>query len=364
MRLTIKIKLIAAFASVLALTALLGWFAVGRTAEMSTDNQVLGDKAIPAARAVGELKNQTGKFRRDQLRYATALTADDRTGVAEDLAEDIDTIAGITKNYEAKLITSDADQRALAAFGAGWQEYVDNTAAVQPETDAGRPQNAIAAINEGAGDKAWDGLKEDLALLDKVSTDFAREHVAEVQADAASTRTIALVLLGLALAISSLVAFLLVRSLSGGLKRLVAAAHGIAEGDLNQSIEETSPRTRSATTAAACGRMVEYLRGMAGAADRVADGDLTVPRSSPARTATRSGTSLRRDGRRACDAIVGARAGGAARWPHSSQEMASTSDEAGRAVGEIAAAVGEVAQGAERQVRAVEQRRAAPALRS
>jgi methyl-accepting chemotaxis protein len=42
-----------------------------------------------------------------------------------------------------------------------------------------------------------------------------------------------------------------------------------------------------------------------------------------------------------------------------SQEMASTSDEAGRAVGEIANAVGDVAQGAERQVRMVETTRTA-----
>ena len=39
--------------------------------------------------------------------------------------------------------------------------------------------------------------------------------------------------------------------------------------------------------------------------------------------------------------------------------MATTSEEAGRAVGEIASAVGEVAQGAERQVRAVEQAKVA-----
>jgi len=42
-----------------------------------------------------------------------------------------------------------------------------------------------------------------------------------------------------------------------------------------------------------------------------------------------------------------------------SQQMATTSEEAGRAVGEIASAVGEVAQGAERQVRAVEQAKVA-----
>ena len=58
-------------------------------------------------------------------------------------------------------------------------------------------------------------------------------------------------------------------------------------------------------------------------------------------------------------ALIGDVAGSAGTVSAASQQMATTSDEAGRAVGEIAAAVGEVAQGAERQVRAVEQARMA-----
>ena len=52
-------------------------------------------------------------------------------------------------------------------------------------------------------------------------------------------------------------------------------------------------------------------------------------------------------------------AGGAGTVASASQQMASTSDEAGRAVGEIASAVSDVAQGAERQVRMVESTREA-----
>jgi len=57
--------------------------------------------------------------------------------------------------------------------------------------------------------------------------------------------------------------------------------------------------------------------------------------------------------------LIGDVAGSAGTVSAASQQMATTSDEAGRAVGEIAAAVSQVAQGAERQVRAVEQARIA-----
>jgi methyl-accepting chemotaxis protein len=53
--------------------------------------------------------------------------------------------------------------------------------------------------------------------------------------------------------------------------------------------------------------------------------------------------------------LIGEVSGSAGTVSAASQQMATSSDEAGRAVGEIASAVGEVAEGAERQVRAVEQ---------
>ena len=60
-------------------------------------------------------------------------------------------------------------------------------------------------------------------------------------------------------------------------------------------------------------------------------------------------------------ALIGDVAASAGTVSAASQQMATTSEEAGRAVVEIATAVGEVAQGAERQVRAVEQARLATA---
>ena len=103
--------------------------------------------------------------------------------------------------------------------------------------------------------------------------------------------------------------------------------------------------------------MVDYLNEIGAAADRIAAGDLTVTvepkseRDALGRSFAAMTTSLRE--------LVGQVDRTAATLGNASRDMAATSQEAGRAVGEIASAVSDVAQGAERQVRMVESTREA-----
>ena len=122
------------------------------------------------------------------------------------------------------------------------------------------------------------------------------------------------------------------------------------------------------------------LTGLSAALDAVADGDLTrelEPKTTPIEV--RSTDELGRlsatfnamlgKAQHSIEAYLKMRDGlndalaevahGAGTVASASQQMASTSDEAGRAVQEIASAVGDVAQGAERQVRMVESTREA-----
>jgi methyl-accepting chemotaxis protein len=98
--------------------------------------------------------------------------------------------------------------------------------------------------------------------------------------------------------------------------------------------------------------VIAYNQGMAAAAERIAGGDLSVqmePNSDRDALGVAFATmvlNLRE--------LVAEVTGVAATLSSSSQQMASMSDEAGKAVGEIAAAASDVAQGAERQVRVVE----------
>jgi hypothetical protein len=60
LRLTIPVKLGAAFAGVLILSAVRGMFAVSRTAAMKEDTTSLGVDVVPATRVIGNLKDATG----------------------------------------------------------------------------------------------------------------------------------------------------------------------------------------------------------------------------------------------------------------------------------------------------------------
>ncbi|MBX5442899.1 MAG: HAMP domain-containing protein, partial [Solirubrobacteraceae bacterium] len=176
----------------------------------------------------------------------------------------------------------------------------------------------------------------------------------EVQDETAAARRLMLILGIAALVVAAAVGFVIARSIRRPARQMVAAAHGLAEGDVEQEIELRS-RDELGQMADAFRGVIAYQRGLAGAAQRVADGDLTVevePKSERDTLGRAFATMLA-----SVREVVGRMSQTAAHLAEASQQMASTSEEAGRAVGEIAHAVGEVASGAERQVRTVDETR-------
>jgi len=257
----------------------------------------------------------------------------------------------------------------------------------------------------------------------------------EILAEASSLRT--LLLLGglVALLLAGVAVWLVAARLSRPIRETAEAAVRISRGDLEIDVPVRS-RDELGRMAVAFGEMVAYLRGLAGIADRMADGDLSE-RVRPAseqdvlghafdrmsgelrealgersclealtermdtlehqdlaqlddglramadgdltRAAAVSTTSLASVGasgrlaaifdgmlaragssvesyermRRTLSAMLEEIARSSTQLSSASQQMAATSEEAGRAVGEIANAIAEVAQGAERQVATV-----------
>ena len=171
-----------------------------------------------------------------------------------------------------------------------------------------------------------------------------------------SGRTLSIALVVIAALLGFGVAFLVARGIVNGVRQVLHAAEAMAEGDIDQHIAVRS-KDEVGQMAQAFGRLVEYVKGMAGAADRIARGDLTVE-VTPKSERDVLGVAFAKMTANLSN-LVGKVAGTAGTLSASSQQMATTSEEAGRAVGEIASAVGDVAQGAERQVRVVESARSA-----
>jgi methyl-accepting chemotaxis protein len=176
-----------------------------------------------------------------------------------------------------------------------------------------------------------------------------REHQA-IESAASSSRTLVLALLLGGILLGVALSTLLARSIKRNVAQVLTAAQGIALGDVDQQLDVRAT-DEIGQMATAFGAMIAYLKEIAGAAARVADGDLTVelaPKSERDALGTSFAamlTSLR--------ALVGQASAAATTLGSTSQQLAAGSEETGRAVGEIANAITEVATGAQRQVEAV-----------
>ena len=105
LRLTISTKLIAAFAGLLALIAILGFSSVSRTSAMRADTENIGENVVPGTRTIGELKDLTGKYRRNQILFT--LRQSDKDELDGNLAD----ITTALSDYRSKYVSGAADRR-------------------------------------------------------------------------------------------------------------------------------------------------------------------------------------------------------------------------------------------------------------
>jgi methyl-accepting chemotaxis protein len=204
-------------------------------------------------------------------------------------------------------------------------------AAVQKEF-ATYERDPDAATELALGDNR-DRRKQYEALLE-AANEHAEASVARAdrgfEADRATARTVVMAALLVALVVALVVGVFVLRSIRGPLAQLSEAAERIAEGDIDQHVDVRT-RDEIGTLGIAFRRMIDYLKEMAGAADRVAAGDLSVavePRSErdALGNALAGMTGSLRE-------LIGSVSDSSGNLSAASQQMASTSDEAGRAVG-------------------------------
>ena len=166
---------------------------------------------------------------------------------------------------------------------------------------------------------------------------------AEAAADTRHGRRLVIALLAAAILLGAGITFLLARRLLRNARQLSRAALGIAAGDVDQQLT-VDGTDELAQTAAAFDTMVEYLRGIAAAGERIGTGDLTVD-VEPRGESDVLGHAFRRMTESLRETIGGV-AQTALDVNAASREVAYTINQTGEAVGAIAHAVSGIAQGA------------------
>ena len=346
----LRVKLLAAPALLFVLIGVLGLAARSQLHHTAA----LTERAQQATEEVEILRDSNSRqFEGDRFQWLAihAESADEakdaRAEALDVLQESVDGYANFLKEtQDPRLRTAALAQlKRMREVRAQRKSLLEAIAAGQPVT-APASQRVIGQIEEtvDTADEANDALvTAEQKLVDRIG--------ANVQRSKASGERLILVLLIAALLAGALLTALVARSIMRALRQMLAAAEGIAGGDVHQEVAVHGSDELGRTAEAFRG-MVAYLEEMSGAAARIADGELGVevqPRSERDALGlafARMIESLR--------GTVGAVVSAAGTVANASGLMASTAEESGRAVDEIADAVSEVAIGAERQVSAVD----------
>ena len=261
------------------------------------------------------------------------------------------------KNFATELaalkphMTTAADRSAYAAIQQAFAQWQGLDRQAVAFAQAHNRAKATALVT-GAANDATDQLSTDATHL---ATLISKEgdHDASSSKNSATVITIVLGLLGVALAIG--IVLVLSRRIVGGIRQMLQAAKALAEGDVDQHVD-VKGRDEIAEMGQAFGDVIDYLHETAARRGRDGLGQLRR-RDHPALRARRPAQRLRRDAR-PCRLRRALHLRHLAHPERLQPQMASTTEEVGRAIGEIAESVGQVASGAEEQVRAVDQMRA------
>jgi methyl-accepting chemotaxis protein len=277
-KLNVQTKLLAAFLAVVAMAVIVGGVAVIKLGNIHGVTEDYATDTVPSARNLGDLTTMIGEVRKDQgqyiLKHALGLDARVLAETREEIAGELGDVDGAIAT--ARRLASPADAAALRTLSGARDSY---KSASEPFNGLVAARDYRAAFdlvgNGGAADQAYDEIKVGIEGLQRADAAAAAAQDESADSTVSSARTLVFVLVILAAIIGVALALISARWIAGGLRQLLSAARGIAEGDVEQTVDVKS-RDELGETAEAFRAMIAYLEEMAEAARRIAAGDLAV----------------------------------------------------------------------------------------
>jgi methyl-accepting chemotaxis protein len=346
----IALKLGAGFGTVVVLMIVIAITALSKLSASNGHTVAVGDNTVPSVELIGAQGTRAASYRALQLEHVIATSKGEMGALEGQMATTRSAATAAFARYKG--MVSDARDRALyEQAGADWNDYVRTSAPFLAKSRALDAAGASKVLN--AAKAPYDRLSATLKAWAGYNDQLAKHELQASESSYRSSRTLTIVLLLVAIALAAGIALAITRQV----KRIVgvvldrltmlrdhcaqdlrSALDGMAHGDLTVTVTPVTPLILD-PPADELGQIADAVNGI--------------------RNSTVASVEAYNEMREQLAGLIGEVSEGAASISSSSQQMASTSEETGRAVGEIASAVGEVAQGAERQVRMVESTRSA-----
>jgi methyl-accepting chemotaxis protein len=233
--------------------------------------------------------------------------------------------------------------------------YNGFTAQVRTDVLKGNFRAAMQVMAVGNAN-ASNAVQADFNKVEPLIQDSFNSHSNSISSSISSGKTLLLTIAIIALLLAVGLSYLIIRSITGPLGKLTAAAQRFALGDVDIDLDD-SGRDEVSTVARGFTEAIDAQKALAASFAEFADGHIgvTVEPRSDVDALSHAFVSMQQKLTKTISEISQSSELVAA----ASSQMASTSEETGRAVQEIAGAINSVASGAEQQVRSLDDARTA-----
>jgi methyl-accepting chemotaxis protein len=235
-RLKIGPRLGLGFASVLALTVVVGAFSVNRLGKVNEATVDLATNWLPATRALGEYQGALAGLRRNEGLFVMADKPEKYEGYAKRAEEYKGKVGQAWKSYAATITAGD-EVKLAAAIETAQEAYYAKVAKILSMKHAD-PGFAQAAMNlyETESRTAFEAVTEALGRDVEFQTKGADAAFKDAEASFGQTRTAVIALIACAVAVGAGLAFAITRSITGPIARAVGIAETVASGDLTSDV--------------------------------------------------------------------------------------------------------------------------------
>lgn len=339
-------------ALLIVVVAVLGYFDM-KALDANTE-AMYHDRLLPIE-DLGTARAMLYKLRGDVYKFILLPEARDK--IEQDIAADLDAIHEHLNSYRATNLVPE-EQEGLAEFDAAWPGYEEGVADVLTQIKAGQTEQALQTIADG-GTIATLRKEVDDSLGNLIDTNVrVADELQTANEEMFNTATIIFAVVSLAgVALAAGLGMVITRSITKPLAIMVGALQNLAKGDLNRAtpaevkaslvnrgdeLGETGKSLRQAE---------EYMIEMAGLAEKVARGDLTV-QLQPKCATDELGQAFDEMVKN-LRGIVEQVNGNAENVNVAATQLAQAAEQAGEATAQIATTIQQVAQGTGEQASSV-----------
>lgn len=286
-------KLGLGFATVLAVTVVLGVFSILQLSKVNKSTVDIATNWLPSARALGELRYEVSLVRRGEKDCILSSSRTEFETHEAQVNQSVSTVADYAKKYEAT-ISSDQERRIFKEFQAQWATSLTITKRVLELAAKNKDAEAFA-LEESDGQAVFGAANQ--ALLEGVNlSDKGAKHATEQSAeDYSSSRYGVVGILAGAVVIGLIISVSIARSISGAVSRMVAMIQEIAANNLAVADMEIKSQDEIGQAGTALNRMKnnlhEVIQTIAGTAVQVASASEELSITSQQITANSEETS-------------------------------------------------------------------------